>query len=40
MLSRQDVLQDEKFIEIFSRYSDAIGIKDELTLPEWDRLTI
>ena len=34
--SRQAVLDHEKFKEIFSEYSDAIGIITEVKIPEWD----
>jgi len=34
--SRERVLNDEKFKQIFAPYAKAIGIEEEYKIPEWD----
>lgn len=36
MLSRQNVLDHEKYKQIFEPYASAIGIDKEQQLPEWE----
>ena len=38
--SRKQVLEDEKFHEIFGEYKEAIGINIEPDMPEWSKFTI